>query len=295
MRLAMRPLHVAIFVAIMAIWGLNFVVAKIGLQQLPPLLMMALRWALVAVLLLPFVGRPRGYWRQVMLVSVTLGFLHFALIFTGLQHIDASTAAIAIQLQVPFAALLSAVVFKDAIGWRRALGLTIAFAGVALIAGEPRLDGHYLALAMVIAAACIWSVANIQIKLMGDIDGLTLIAWIGVFATPQMALGSYLLEDGQAAALAAADWRAWASVAYQAVFVVGLGYGAWYWLLKRYAVNQVMPFSLLMPVFGVASGVAFLNEPVTLALVAGAALTILGIGIILVRRPKLVAPEAERV
>ena len=77
--------------------------------------------------------------------------------------------------------------------------------------------------------------------------------------------------------------------------MVGIGYGAWYWLLKRYAVNQVMPFMLLMPVFGVASGAAFLDEPVTLVLVAGAALTILGIGIILVRRPKLVAPEAERV
>ncbi len=173
--------------------------------------------------------------------------------------------------------------------------MAISFIGVALIAGEPRLDGHYLALAMVIAAACIWSVANIQIKLMGDIDGLSLIAWVGVFAVPQTALGSYLLEDGQAAALAAADWRAWASVAYQAVFVVGIGYGAWYWLLKRYAVNQVMPFMLLMPVFGVTSGVAYLDEPVTLALIAGAALTIFGVGIIIVRRPKLVAPEAERV
>jgi O-acetylserine/cysteine efflux transporter len=274
MHFAIRPLHVAIFVAIMAIWGLNFVVGKIGIQQLPPLLMMTLRWALVAVMLAPFVARPKGRWREVMLVSVTLGFIHFALMFTGLQHIDASTAAIAIQLQVPFAASLSAIIFKDAIGWRRALGMAISFIGVALIAGEPRLDGHYLALAMVIAAACIWSVANIQIKLMGDIDGLTLIAWIGVFATPQMALGSWLLEDGQAAALAAADWRAWASVAYQAVFVVGIGYGAWYWLLKRYAVNQVMPFMLLMPVFGVTSGVAFLDEPVTLALIAGAALTI---------------------
>ena len=295
MRLTMRPLHVAIFVAIMAIWGLNFVVGKIGLQQLPPLLMMTLRWALVAVMLAPFVKPPRGLWRKVMLVSFTLGFLHFALMFTGLREVDASTAAIAIQLQLPFAAFLSAIIFKDPLGWRRALGMAISFGGVALIAGEPRLDGHYVALAMVIAAACIWSVANIQIKLMGDIDGLTLIAWIAIFATPQMALGSYLLEDGQGAALAAADWRAWASVAYQAVFVVGIGYGAWYWLLKRYAVNQVMPFMLLMPVFGVVSGVAILDEPVTVALVAGAALTILGVGIIIIRRPKLVAPEAERV
>ncbi len=295
MQISMRPLHAAIFVAIMAIWGLNFVVAKIGLAQLPPLLMIALRWALVAVMLAPFVARPKGRWREVMSISFTLGFLHFALMFTGLREIDASTAAIAIQLQLPFAALLSAIIFKDPLGWRRTLGMAISFVGVALIAGEPRLDGHYVALAMVIAAACIWSVANIQIKLMGDIDGLSLIAWISIFAAPQMALGSYLLEDGQGAALAAADWRAWASVVYQAVFVVGIGYGAWYWLLKRYAVNQVMPFMLLMPVFGVASGIAFLGEPVTLTLVGGAALTVLGVGIIIVRRPKLVAPEAERV
>jgi O-acetylserine/cysteine efflux transporter len=295
MRLAMRPLHVVLFVGIMAIWGVNFVVAKIGIEQLPPLLMIALRWGLVAVMLLPFVKPPRGHWRAVMLVSFTLGFVHFALMFTGLRDIDASTAAIAIQLQVPFAALLSAVIFNDPLGWRRALGLSISFIGVALIAGEPRLDGHYLSLAMVIAAACIWSVANIQIKLMGDIDGLTLIAWISVFATPQIALGSYLIEDGQFAALASADWRAWASVVYQAVFVVGIGYGTWYWLLKRYAVNQVMPFMLLMPVFGVASGVVFLGEPMSLALAGGAALTILGVGIIILRRPKLVAPAAERV
>ncbi len=172
MRLAIRPLHVALFVAIMAIWGLNFVVGKIGLQQLPPLLMMALRWSLVAVMLVPFVGRPRGRWRQVLLVSFTLGFVHFALMFTGLREVDASTAAIAIQLQLPFAAMLSAVIFDDPLGWRRALGMAISFVGVALVAGEPRLDGHYLALAMVIAAACIWSVANVQIKLMGDVDGL---------------------------------------------------------------------------------------------------------------------------
>ena len=147
---------------------------------------------------------------------------------------------------------------------------------------------------MVIAAACIWSVVNIQIKLMGDVDGLILIAWIGVFATPQLALGSYLIEDGQAAALVAADWRAWASIAFQAVFVVGIGYGSWYWLLKRYAINQVMPFMLLVPLFGVASGIVFLGEPVTLALVGGAAITILGVGIIILRRPKPMAPKAGR-
>ncbi len=292
---AIAPAHLLLFVMIAVIWGLNFAVAKIGLAQLPPILFMTLRWALVALLLAPFVKPPRGRWREVILISFTLGFLHFALMFTGLREIDAAAAAIAIQLQVPFAAVLAAIFLRDKLGWRRALGMATAFAGVAIIAGEPRIEGHYLALAMVIAAACIWSVANIQIKMMGDMDGLVLNAWIGVFATPQLLIASLLLEEGHMAALAAADWRAYMSVVYQSVFVVGIAYVAWYWLLNRYAVNQVMPFMLLVPVFGVLSGVIFLGEPLTLALVGGGLLTVLGVGIIMLRRPKLVAPEAERV
>jgi O-acetylserine/cysteine efflux transporter len=295
MTFAVRPLHLAAFVGIMAIWGLNFAVAKVGLEQLPPILLMTLRFGLVAAVLGPFVKRPVGRWRQVFMISVTLGLLHFSLMFTGLSGIDAATAAIAIQLQVPFAALLAAIVFKDMLGWRRALGLAIAFGGVALIAGEPRLEGNLLSLALVVSAACIWSVANVQIKLLGEIDGMVLNAWVAIFATPQLLAASFLLEDGQMAALTAADWRAWASVVYQSVFVFGLGYGAWYRLQRQYTVNQAMPFLLLVPVFGVASGVIFLGEALTPTLVLGGLLTVVGVGIIVARRPRVAAPEAERV
>jgi O-acetylserine/cysteine efflux transporter len=284
-----------VFLLIAMIWGFNFAVAKIGLAQLPPIMMMALRWGLVGMLLAPFVKPPHGCWRQVFLVSFTLGFVHFALMFTGLKNLDAATAAIAIQLQVPFAALLAAVFFNDKLGWRRALGMAIAFIGVAIVAGEPRLAGVTVPLALVIVAACVWSVANVQIKKMGDVDGMMLNAWVGVFAAPQLALASLLLEEGQGAALAAADWRAAMAVVYQAVVVVIVGYGAWFWMLRRYAVNQVMPFTLLVPGFGVLSGVLVLGETLTLPLVVGGLLTIIGVGVITIIRPKLVAAEADRV
>jgi len=292
---SLKPMHIALFVAIMAVWGLNFAIAKIGLRTLPPILMMALRWGLVALMMVPFLRRPRGQWPAIILLSFTLGFVHFTLIFTGLRTLDAGTAAIAIQLQVPFAAVLAAVVFRDMLGWRRAAGMAIAFAGVAVVAGEPRLEGHYLALAMVIAAACIWSIANIQIKQLGKIDGMSLNGWIGVFATPQLLLGSWLLEDGQWEALGAMDWSVIASVLYQAVFVVGFGYGAWYRLLRVYDVNQAMPFLLLLPVFGVLSGVLMLDESLSVQFIAGGLMTVVGIAIIMLRRPRLVAPGAERI
>lgn len=292
---SIAPLHIALFVGIAVIWGFNFAVAKTGLAHMPPILFIALRFTLVAILLVPFVKFPKEHWRQIFGVSITLGLLHFSIMFTGLKTLDAATAAIAIQLQVPFAALLAAVFFKDTLGWRRALGMATAFAGVALIAGEPRLDGQYLALFFVILAACIWSVASVQIKLMPTLDGFSLNAWVAVFSTPMLFLASYLLEEGQGEALASMNWVTALAVVYQAVLVVVVGYGVWYWLLRRYSLNQAMPFTLLIPLFGVLSGILFLGERMTPFLVGGGLLTVLGVAIIVIRRPKVAAPDAGRI
>src|SRR3546814_6768161 len=86
---------------------------------------MASRCALVALLLLPCAKRPTGQWGAVFAISITLGLLHFSFMFNGLKSIDAATASIAIQLQVPFASLLAAIFFKDKLGWRRAFGMLI--------------------------------------------------------------------------------------------------------------------------------------------------------------------------
>ena len=295
MRLAVHPLHILLFLVVMLIWGLNLVVAKIGLEQLPPLLFMALRFGLLALILAPFVRWPGERWFQIFLISITLGFLHFSLMFTGLADVDAATAAITIQLQVPFAALLAALFLNDKIGWRRAIGLATAFGGVAVISGEPRLEGNYVAFLLVVAASLVWALANVQIKRLGEINGLELNTWVSVFATPQLLLGSLLLESGQVEALTNADWRAYGSILYQSFAVLLLGYSIWYWLLKRYDVNQAMPFTLLVPLVGVASGVLLLDELFTWTLAAGGALTIVGVAIILIRRPKTAAPEAERI
>ncbi|WP_119166964.1 DMT family transporter [Algihabitans albus] len=292
---AIAPRDVAAFVLVMAIWGFNFAVVKTALETFPPIFMTALRFAMVAAVLLPFVAIPRGHFLGVFLVSVTLGFLHFSLMFTGLDGIDASTAAIAIQLQVPFAALLAAFVFGDKLGWRRALGMATAFAGVAVIAGEPRMAGSYLSLGLVVTAAMIFAISNIQVKKLGTLNGWTVAGWMSFFAVPQLFAASLLLEDGQIEALRAADWLAWGCIVYNAIVVMVIGYGLWYRLLRRYEVNTAMPFTLLVPLFGVMTGVLVLGETLDLSLILGGLLTIVGVGIIILRRPKVVAPEADRV
>jgi O-acetylserine/cysteine efflux transporter len=288
----MNPKHAGVAVFVTLIWGFNFGVAKIGLEQLPPVFMMALRFGLVALVLVPFARLPRGRVGELFALSFSLGTVHCPLMFIGLGGIDAAAAAIAVQTQVPFSALIAALMFKDRLGWRRTVGMAVAFGGVAILAGEPRFAGSLWPLAMIIAASFVWAVANVQMKFLGDLNGFAVNGWMSLFAVPQLALVSFIIERGQLDALAAADWRAYAAIAYTAVCVTILGYGLWYRLLHRYPVNQTMPFSLLVPIFGVVSGIVMLGEPLLPGVILGGLLTVAGVGVIVVRRPKAVqAPQ----
>jgi O-acetylserine/cysteine efflux transporter len=284
----------ATLVAVTVVWGFNFAVVKIGLGMMPPIAFVALRFAVVALLLLPWLRWSRRRARDLAALSVLLGVVHFSLMFTGMRGLDVATASIAIQLQVPFAAILAAIFFKETLHWRRLTGMAIAFAGVVLIAGEPRLAGNLLPLLLVIAAACTWAGANILIKHIGDdVDVLSLNGWVALLAAPQLMLLSWAVEDGQLAALAAADWRLWASLAFQALLVTIFGYAVWYRMMRRFSVNQVMPFTLLVPLFGVLSGVGVFGDRLTWPMLVGGLCTIVGVAIIVIRRPRVIAPSTK--
>jgi len=286
-----RPLHAAAALLVMVLWGVNFPIGKIGLQEMPPLTFMALRFGLVAVLLAPFVRPPTARMKEILLLSFTLGFLHFALMFTGLKHADSAVAAVTVQIQVPFATALGVLFFRESLGWRRMAGMALAMAGVAFLAGEPGPGSELWAVGLIIAAAAVWAFSNIQMKRLSDVNSFALNGWMALFAVPQLALGSAVLETGQIEAIRTAGWEVWAAIVYQAVVVVILCYGIWYFLLNRYRVNQTMPWTLLVPVFGVLAGVVMLGEPLTLRLVLGGLATIAGVAIIMLRRPDTVAAE----
>lgn len=288
----MRPLHILLAVGIMVIWGANFVVAKVGLSEMPPLMLIGIRFALVGLVLVPLTPFPRGKMLQIFGLSFVLGTIHFGLMFTGIKGVDAGVASVAIQLQVPFAAILAAILFKDRFGWRRLAGMVLAFTGIVLIAGEPRMQSSLVSLGLVVLASLVWAVSNIQVKYIGEINSLSLTGWMALMAAPQLLFWSYILEDGHVQILKDAGWAAWGAIAYMAILVSVVGYGLWYYLVPRYSLNQTMPFTLLAPVFGILSGNVFLGEELTLPMAIGSAMTLLGVAIIILRRPEVSRPDS---
>jgi O-acetylserine/cysteine efflux transporter len=286
-----KPADLAIALAVMLMWGLNFVMAKIGLEHWPPIFFVMLRFALVAAFLLPFVRLPRAQLPRLLALSVVLGSLHFPMMFTAMQTLDAGTAAVVVQLQVPFAALLGHFIYKDRLGWRSIFGMALAFGGVLLITGEPRLSGQLFAVGLVVVGAFMFAIANIQMKGLGDLDGNSINAWTALFAAPQLLAISLLLESGHLAALREVTWEAMAALLYQVVIMVIISYALWYRLLRKYSVGQVMPLTLLLPILGVLSGVLLLGEPMTWQKAAGGMLTVLGVGVIVIRRARVAEPR----
>ena len=289
----MRPIDWAAALAVVLIWAVNFIVGKIGVMQLPPLLLMSLQFALVAALLAPFLEAQHRRWRRIAAISVVLGVMHFGLMFAGLRGIDAGPAAIAIQLTVPFSAMLAALFYREQLGVWQLIGMVVAFAGIYLLAGEPTRATSAAHFLMVVLAAFAWAVANVLIKRLGPINVFTLNAWVALLAWPQLLLASLLFESGQVPALVIADWRAWSSIIYMAVLSTIAAYGLWYYLIEKHELNRIVPMTLLSPVLAVALAVPLLGEQITASVMLGGTLTLAGVAMIQFlppRRPKPPAP-----
>ncbi|MBL9035898.1 MAG: EamA family transporter [Rhodospirillaceae bacterium] len=291
----MLPQHLALMVLVQFLWGVNFAVAKYGIDHFAPIFFVALRFSLVAVLLIFVVGLPkRAMLKRLIPLSITMGVMHFTLIFLGMKNLDAATSSIAVQLQTPFAAILAAFFLGETLGWRRILGMVIAFGGVILIAGEPRFSANPWPLMAVIGAALVWAIGNVQVKALGDeLDAVTLNGWIAILAAPQLLIASWLIEGPQWQHIPEVGWQGWASLLFQAIVIAIFTYWIWYNMMRRYPVNQVMPFTLLLPLIGVAAGAVMRGEEVTWQMMVGGLATVAGVAIIVIRRPAVVAPATK--
>lgn len=279
----MKPLDVFFAIAVAVIWGMGFVVAKAAMDHFPPILLMALRFTVTALCLVWFFKPPSGIIKDLFWVALVSAALQYSLTFTGLKGIDASTAALLVQLEVPFGLLMGYLVFKDRISVLQFCGMLMTFFGTLMIVGEPSLANSLLHMCLVIAGAFTWSVGQVMLKRLGDVGGFIIVTWVAVLATPQLFIASFIIESNHFELIRTASFEIWMAVAYLGLIMTALGYAMWYHLLGRYPVSRVMPFLLLLPVVAVTGGIVFLDETMTTKILAGGVMSLIGVAIVTIR------------
>ncbi|MYV50344.1 EamA family transporter [Streptomyces sp. SID2888] len=278
----MRPAHLCLAVLVAALWGVNFTVIEIGLEHFPPLLFSALRFLVAAVPAVFFVGRPKVAWKWIVGVGLALGVAKFGLLFIGMDEgMPAGLSSLVLQIQAVFTALIAFVVLGERPTRLRALGMAVAFGGVALAAVDEGTAGPLGAFALVIAAAVCWGVSNVLTRRAAPPDSLNFMVWVSTVPVLPL-LGLSLLREGPSRdldALRALDWQGAGVILYVAWITTVFGFGAWGWLLRRHPASTVAPFSLLVPVFGMSAAALFLHESVTPLRCGAAALLVGGVAL----------------
>ena len=277
--------HLLLALAVVAIWGSNFVVMKAGLATWPPLMFAALRFVLSA---LPLFVLPRPPVALGWLVSygLLIGVGQFGLLFYALQaDITPGIASLLIQMQVFFTIGLSVLTHRETVRPIQGLGLVLALAGIVVIGVHAHASGHgaitAMGVALVLAAAFNWALGNIVVKRIGKVDILPFMAWSSLPPAIVLVAASLVIEgpDLIAGAFASSGVGGWSAALWQAVGNTLFGYGVWSWLLARHAAATVTPMALLVPIFGLGTSVLAGQEGLEAWKLFAGALVITGLAV----------------
>lgn len=284
----LSPPHFLFLISINLVWALALASARIGTTEIPPLLFTGLRFLLLSMILLPFLDLHAGRMRRIVAVALCGGALQFAFLFTGIRVAgDLSAVALASQLGLPFSTLLAVVFLAERVGWRRWAGIACAFTGVIIISYDPRVLTYWQGLFFGVAAALSASIGTVIMRGLRDVGIFELQAWIAMISWPVLLTLSLALEGSPAPYFDQAGWRGWGAIAFTALISNLFAHAGMFYLLKRYEVSLLSPLNLMTPIFTVTIGVGFLGDVLTAQMAAGGALTLLGVGIITVRRPQI--------
>jgi O-acetylserine/cysteine efflux transporter len=274
--------HALLALAVVAVWGTNFVVIKVALGTLPPLLLAVLRFALALVPALLWVPRPAVPWRKLAAYGVLIGAGQFGLLYMAIDgRISPGLASLVIQTQVFFT--IAAAMWADGERMRRFqwAALLLATSGIVVIAVNTGGDATWPGLLMVLAGAMAWAGGNQVARTMGRVQMLGVVVWSSAFALPPLLLLT-LWVDGPARiaqALAAATLPVWGAVLWQTVANTLFGYAAWGWLMARHPAATIAPMALLVTMFGMSASALVLGESLPAWKLVAAALVMAGLAI----------------
>jgi len=278
--LSFRDILLAISVPILL--GFGFVIAKPAMQYFPPYLLMGLRFTIPALILVWWFPIPKGLFLDLFKVSFIGSTLQYGLTYTGLNIIDASSAVLLIQLEVPFGIIIAFFLLKEIPSIKNIIGLGIAFVGVFILTGAPNLEGKFIGVLLTLSGAFTWSLGAVMAKpISKKIGAFALMTWLCVFSGPILILVSVIFNGNPMQYILSANFYSWLTVIYLGLFMQPAAYGAWYYVLSRYPVNKVMPVLLLLPVVGLITAIFLLGEDPPKQVFLGGTIIVFGVAMIL--------------
>jgi O-acetylserine/cysteine efflux transporter len=276
----MSPKDLLLALVVIVVWGMNFVVIKVGLEDMPPMLLGALRFMLAAFPAILFIKRPQIPLRWLLAYGLTISFGQFAFLFSAMSlGMPAGLASLVLQAQAFFTLLFAVLLLGERLQRANLFGLLVAAAGLLLIGLQGDRIMTLAGFALTIGAAAMWALGNIITRRLGKVNLVGLVVW-GSLIPPLPFLGlSWLLEGPQAmaSALRGIGLNSILVLSYLAFGATILGYGLWSRLLSRYPASLVAPFSLLVPVVGLTSAALLLDERLSGLQLLGALLVMLGL------------------
>jgi O-acetylserine/cysteine efflux transporter len=288
----MPLLHIALAVSIQILWGPIYTLAKpVVADWFSPVLLVTLVYAIVAALLTPLYPRARTPWKTLVLLGFFGATLQSTMVYYALLLLPASTAVLLMQLSVPIAIIASWFIGRDKPNFKNGFGALLCLAGVMVVIGKPDATSDYLGIGAMLICVTSWGTTQAVIPIVAKDYGTALYAAIARYATPQMIVVALLVEGRDLLpAVQAIPLQGWLGVVGIAAFGFALPYSIWYWLLMRHRIDELTPFTLLMPMFGVATAAWQLGEPLSEGLVLGGVIILAGLAVVVWRGPQRVTP-----
>jgi O-acetylserine/cysteine efflux transporter len=281
-RIALPLSHFLLALAVVAVWGTNFVVIRIGLNHLPPLTFATLRFTFALLPAVFFLKRPAVPWTNLAAYGALIGAGQFGLLYIAINgFISPGLASLVIQTQVFFTIGLSMWLARERVRTFQLAALGLAAIGLVVIVAHTDASVTPLGLGLILLAALGWAGGNMASKAAGPVNMLAYVVWASLFSVPPLLVFSLVFE-GPAAILhgvEAADAATWAAVLWQSVGNSLFGYAIWGWLLSRHPAATITPMAMLVPVFGMGASAVFLGESLPSWKLLAAALVMSGLAL----------------
>ena len=280
----MKLSEILLALAIVAGWGFNVAVGKMGVSELNPLLFLSIRFFMAGIIFLPFAKVTRSQIKYLFLIAIFLNVGHMGGVFMALRYLPASTMAVLQPLQVPLSIILSYFILKEDITAKQIIGIIVAFGGLLFMFGLPDLNLYGL---IALAVGCLfWVLTQMLFKISPKFDGYSFLAYTSLISSPFLFLFSYFGENVDYQNLDFGfSGRFYFSLAFQ-VFAMSIAMLMWQRLVAKAGVNKTSPFTILSIVFGIIGGMILFDESLNQNLIIGAVLVMIGVGLNVVSFPK---------